>query len=593
MIRRHPELFPAAEGGAGRPFPHPARQWHMPHADVPEQIPWANHLGRQRPGGRRILMIVPWFRLGGADKFNHDSARMLSAAGWEVTIATTLSGHYWLPEFTRVTPDVFMLDHLAQMPDYPRLLRYLIDSRRPDVVMNTNSELTYLILPYLRSCCPDPVYVDYNHMEEDYWKNGGHPRHGAGMQDQLDLNIVSSRHLKDYMASRGADPARIEVCNTNVDTEQWKPDAVARREARRRLGIDDGTVVLLYPVRLTMQKQVMVFADSIRRLRDRIDPPPPPPPTPPRRAAAPLRAGVPAQRSAFVALVAGDGEDRPALERYIREHGLSEHVRMLGAVPMPEMPGMFNACDILFLPSMQEGIALSIFEAMATGKVVVGADVGGQRELVVDGTGFLLPLDSDKGAEAEAYARLLADLVADPARRAAIGKAARDHVCRHHRLEMMGQRMQALFDLAAHHKRTQPRQVLTRGLARELAVAGIDWVRTRDLAEQLWPFRERHLDAERQERRRRERERAEAAAAVEFIENSASWRLVQAARRVALRGPDHHPGLDPVQRLAQIRSSTSYRIVTVVKQLPPVSIVSRLRHGKDHRNERPEPLRGD
>lgn len=568
--RRMRETYPRLYDGH---FPRVERPWHMPHADIPSRIPWTNPLAKSR---KRLLMIVPWFRLGGADKFNLDAARVLSHTGpeserWELTIATTLAGHPWLPEFGRLTPDVFMLDHLAQMPEYPRLLRYLIDSRRPDVVMISNSELAYLVLPYLRAHCPAPVYVDYNHMEESYWKNGGHPRQGAGMQSQLDLNIASSEHLKRWMASRGGDPARIEVCRTNVDTRTWKPDDNLRREMRTDLGLDDDTVALLYPVRLTAQKQPMVFADSIRRLRDR------------------LREGD----AHFVALVAGDGEDRPAVERFVREHRLHESVRLLGPVPIAKMPALYNAADILFLPSMQEGIALSLYEAMSCGKAVVGAVVGGQAELVVDGAGYLLPLLDDKAAEADRYAEVLADLVRDPHRRAELGAAARRHVVANHPLEAMRSRLLELFDLAAHHKRTRPRPQVCAELAQELAVAGVDWVRTRDLCEYLWPYRQRVLDAEAEGRRRADHERAAAAQAVGFIESSASWRLLQTARRLALRGPDNADRTDPVERLNHIRASKTYKVMTVVKALPPITLISRLRHGPDHLRDVPEAIRDD
>lgn len=578
------ETYPRLFDEPGR-FPAPSRRWHMPHDDVPERIEWANPLARleQAPsGGGRLLAIVPWLRLGGADKFNLDSARQLRCRGWALSVATTLGGHPWLPEFTRLTPDVFMLDHLGPMPQYPRLIMHLIESRRPDVVMISNSELGYLILPWLRQQCGQrglaPVFVDYNHMEEPYWKNGGHPRHGAGMCDQLDLNIVSSKHLKQWMTSgrpgKGrAAPERVQVCTTNVDIGLYRPDAESRRAMRQQLGLTDDVTALLYPVRLTAQKQPMVFAETMRRLREL------------------MRDGGGDGSREFVALVAGDGEDRPAVERFIREHGLERHVRLLGPVPVGDMPAMYNACDVLFLPSMQEGIALSIFEAMACGKPVVGAVVGGQAELVVEGTGFLFELQNDKYAEADAYARVLARLIQRPQEREEIGRAARAHIEANHDAERMGARLVELFELARHYQRTQPRQPLSPGLAHELAVSGIDWVRVRDLADELWPYRQQVLDEQARRQRTQESARVEAARAVGFIENSRSWKLVQAARRLAGRGPDHHPGLDPVQRLEQIKSSASFRVVTVIKQLPPVKLVSRLRHGPEHDQQTPEPLR--
>src|SRR5204862_161798 len=88
---------------------------------------------------------------------------------------------------------------------------------------------------------------------------------------------------------------------------------------------------------------------------------------------------------------------------------------------------LMAASDIFFLPSQWEGIALSIYEAMSMGLAVVGADVGGQNELVTPDCGILLPR-STEDEEAAAYAETLEALVADPARLAELGCSARRRV---------------------------------------------------------------------------------------------------------------------------------------------------------------------
>ena len=83
---------------------------------------------------------------------------------------------------------------------------------------------------------PDTTFVDLNHMEEPDWRNGGHPRTGAGFQGQLDLSIVVSEHLKRWMCAppRRADPERVEVCRIHVDAERYRPDVQARTRWRPR-----------------------------------------------------------------------------------------------------------------------------------------------------------------------------------------------------------------------------------------------------------------------------------------------------------------------------------------------------------------------
>ena len=165
----------------------------------------------------------------------------------------------------------------------------------------------------------------------------------------------------------------------------------------RRLPREPEPTVEAQQGRLTEQKQPTVFAETIRLLEE--------------------------GGEEFVAVVAGDGGYGPWLEGFISDHGLDPQARLLGAVSSDKMRGLLQAADIFFLPSQWEGIALSIYEAMACGVPVVGADVGGQAELVTPETGILL----DRGTpedEAAAYAEALSALLADPERRQRLGAAA-------------------------------------------------------------------------------------------------------------------------------------------------------------------------
>ena len=216
-------------------------------------------------------MIVPWLAMGGADKFNLELLQQLAQRGWEVTVATTLVGtDAWHAEFGRHTPDIFLLHRFLRLVDYPRFLRYLIQSRQVDAVLVSNSEFGYLLLPYLRAHFPHVTFLDFCHMEEE-WRNGGYPRLAVEYQEQLDLNIVSSEYLKRWMIDRGADPDRIHVCYTGVDPDVWRPDGQTRSAVRHELGVDEQVPVILYAGRICAQKQPQVFGDTMLRLhRQRI-----------------------------------------------------------------------------------------------------------------------------------------------------------------------------------------------------------------------------------------------------------------------------------------------------------------------------------
>ncbi len=450
LHRRYPKL---AESG----FPDVRVPGQTPFEPVRPDLPCANRLAKDTP---RLLMIVPWLQLGGADKFNLDVLDQLRSRGWQTTVATSLEGdNAWLPEFSRRSEDVFVLPHFLRRRDWPVFLRYLIQSRKPEVVLTTNSELGYLLLPYLRANCPEPTYVDYCHMEEEYWKGGGYPRHAVARQPELDLNIVSSNHLKQWMVDRGADPDRIEVCHTNQDPSAWKPLPEARRRVRRRYGLDDDEPLILYVGRLCRQKKPRVFAPVMKNVAE---------------------AGV-----RFQALVAGYGEDEGWLRDYLTEHHLTDRVHMLGAVPNESMKELMAAGDLLFLPSLWEGIALTLFEAMSVGLAVAATDVGGQRELVTPECGVLVE-PSDDETEIRTHTRILCDLLPDVARLRAMGQAGRQRIIDHFQLRHMGDCMVSAFERAAERKASEPRPRMDPQSAHEQATLAVEYMRMSGLLEHHW-----------------------------------------------------------------------------------------------------------
>jgi hypothetical protein len=154
-------------------------------------------------------------------------------------------------------------------------------------------------------------------------------------------------------------------------------------------------------------------------------------------------------------------------------------------VPVQRINQLMKAVDVFFLPSAWEGIALSIYEAMASGLPVVGADVGGQRELVVANCGVLIQRSTEE-AEADEYAKVLSELIRDPVRRKDMGAAGRDRVKTHFTLNKMIECMVELFD-GAHSLRTKnPRPAPGVGLGRASAAQLIELSRRCRETEPQW-----------------------------------------------------------------------------------------------------------
>jgi glycosyltransferase involved in cell wall biosynthesis len=92
---------------------------------------------------------------------------------------------------------------------------------------------------------------------------------------------------------------------------------------------------------------------------------------------------------AFRLEIAGDGVCAADLHRLADELGLHGHVRFLGEVR--DVPALLQRASVFVLPSLTEGISLTVLEAMARGLPVVTTRVGGNREVVAEGeTGLLV-----------------------------------------------------------------------------------------------------------------------------------------------------------------------------------------------------------
>jgi len=410
-----------------------------------DDLPLTNSLRKEQP---RLLVLGPWLTVGGAEMFNLDVIRQAQVRGWDVTVATTIRGkHEWLPEFLRLTPDVFALPRFLMAEDYARFIRYLIVSRQIDVVLVTTSEFAYDVLPYLRTRCPDVALMDVCHIETEDWKGGGFPQISVNRQELLDLTVVTTAHLKEWMAKHGSDPSRVHVCYSNVDAQEWAPDLVRRAELRRELGIAEAVPAILYSARICPQKQPDVLIRTLERLRD--------------------------SNLSFRGLVVGDGPDAERLAAYSAGHGLTSHVQMLGTVSLRRLRDLMVASDIFFLPTVWEGISVAVFEAMACALPVVTAAVGGQPEVVDAETGVLIQ-PSGPDAEVDAYVHALTDLIDLPARRAELGSAGRRKIVSAFSLEQMGDRMVSLFQLAQARRAANATTLVTFQTGTAAAVQAIE-----------------------------------------------------------------------------------------------------------------------
>jgi glycosyltransferase involved in cell wall biosynthesis len=157
--------------------------------------------------------------------------------------------------------------------------------------------------------------------------------------------------------------------------------AELRQGARADLGIGERQAMIAYVGRLWEQKHPQMLVATLAELvehRPELDP---------------------------VLVIAGDGPMRDEVASAAEVCGLADRVKILGW--RGDIPRIMAAADVLFLPSLWEGLPLTLVEAACMGTPAVATDIKGNREAIVEGeTGLLVPA-KDPVAAAAALARIL------------------------------------------------------------------------------------------------------------------------------------------------------------------------------------------
>lgn len=140
-------------------------------------------------------------------------------------------------------------------------------------------------------------------------------------------------------------------------------------------------------------------------------------------------------------LMVGDGPLRSELESMAANLGIADRVKFLGI--RRDIPEILRAAEAFALTSVSEAASLTLLEAMATGLPAIVTKVGGNPEIVREGVeGLHIPR-----GDAEALGSRIAELFSDQARLHQLGRAARQRVLNHYRLEQTIDAYGRLYDL--------------------------------------------------------------------------------------------------------------------------------------------------
>jgi glycosyltransferase involved in cell wall biosynthesis len=292
-----------------------------------------------------------------------------------------------------------------------RGLRRLMRSERPDVI-HVHKGIAHALALAATWRQPAGAFVVNRGVSFplDVWNRGKY------RTNRVDRVVTVCRQIKDVIVSSGRLPEeKVQVVYAGTDVTRFDPAQWDARAFRREKGIGDDRFVIAQ-VGVRDWKGWKELIDSVGDV-------------------------VPNHERVHLLLIGcrGDAEKNEVMD-YARAAGLGEHVSAIEY--RTDMPNVFASCDLVVDASWAgTGITGTIREAMAMEKPVIATDAGGNGELVSSpDVGWLIPM-KDRAA----LTRALLDVIEDPVRARAVGKAARAHVVDGFSKELRIDRLEGLY----------------------------------------------------------------------------------------------------------------------------------------------------
>ncbi|MBS3908323.1 MAG: glycosyltransferase [Actinobacteria bacterium] len=217
----------------------------------------------------------------------------------------------------------------------------------------------------------------------------------TGFIHQCDLIVAPSEGISRYLRAQQV-TRPISVVPNGIATAKFTDLKLDRRGAKKWLGLEPDTTVVLYSGRIALEKNLDFLLDSFKGLLGKT-------------------AG-----SKINLVVAGSGPQEENFRKMVTARGLDEDVVMLGAIAYDEMPKVYRAADLFATASTTEVHPLTIMEALASGLPVVAVTAMGTGDIVTDGEDGLLTEET-----LEDFTSALARLLGDTALRERMARNAR------------------------------------------------------------------------------------------------------------------------------------------------------------------------
>ena len=357
-------------------------------------------------GRQRAALVTPHLGPGGAESVLYDIAGELRSKQFETLLLATHSrDDRWLEKWRAQVDHVYDLAPVLSPERMAAGVASMIANWRCDFLIVQNSLYGYTALPLIRKMMPGIQIIDLIHSVDESWDQIGAT---AEVASNIDLRIAMSQLVRDRLRGQGTSDDQALLVRNGVDLDRFKAAPLNTAVPK----------TILFAGRLDPVKRPLLvagIANELAKLRPQRD---------------------------FRFVIAGDGPEREAFERRVRQLGLESTFDFRGHVG--DLGPLYAACDLVLLPSRSEGVPLVILEALASARPVVASNVGSIGEVLDANCGVLIP-----EPDAAEFARAIHSLLDHPELRTQMGAAGRRKMEELHDLRKTRETWNRLFDQRA------------------------------------------------------------------------------------------------------------------------------------------------
>lgn len=292
-------------------------------------------------------------------------------------------------------------------------LRQIIIREQVDVVhAHQYSPLFYTVPAALLAGRKKVIYTEHGRFHPEYksWKRTlFNPVLAMGVDHLVSISAATAQAMAAY---DNFPLHRIKIIHNGVDCAGMQPK-VDRQSKRKELGLSPTCRIIGTAARLNSIKNIAMMLRGLKVILEKVP-------------------------NTFL-VIAGQGEEEQNLKNLACELEIAGHVKFIGL--RFDLPEIYQLFDVFLLTSFSEGISVTLLESMSCGIPAVVTEVGGNREVLVEGaTGFLVAVDDD-----QLFVQRVCELLQNAKLAASLGEAAQRRLDKEFSLQGMMEKYLQLY----------------------------------------------------------------------------------------------------------------------------------------------------